>query len=162
MNELEQVKEFSKEFGYLVAKKPSFPDAKTIKLRIDLMREELNEIEEAINNKDLPNLLKEFADLDYVLKGSILSFGLGDIYTKGFKEVHRSNMSKTCDTIEEARQTAIFYQREKKLPTDIIENKNTGTFSVINQKTKKLVKSKSYTEANMSTFFNCKSMEMYP
>ena len=153
MNELEQVKEFSKEFGYLVAKKPSFPDPKIIKLRIELMREELKEIEEAIENKDLPNLCKELADLDYVLKGSILSFGMGDIYTDSFKEVHRSNMSKTCDTIKEAKETAIFYQREKKLPTDIIENPNTGTFSVINRSTGKLVKSKSYTNADMNQFF---------
>ncbi len=128
-------------------------DKKIIKLRIDLMREELNEIEEAIKNKDLPNLCKEIQDLKYVVNGTILAFGLGGMDSEAFKEVHRSNMSKTCDTYEEAKETAIFYQREKGLPTDIIENPITGTFSVINSRTGKLVKSKSYTDADMKQFF---------
>ena len=152
MSELEQVEEFAKEFGYLVAEKPSFPDAKTIKLRIALMREELKEIEEAIENRDLPNLLKECADLDFVLKGSILSFGLHKVYPEAFKEVKRSNMSKTCKSYLEATETAIFYQREKLMLTDIIENKDTGNHRVVNKSTGKLVKSKSYTTADMDQF----------
>ena len=153
MTELKQVEEFAKEFGYLVAEKPSFPDEKTIKLRVSLMREELKEIEESIEERNLPNLLKEFADLAYVLKGSIIAFGMHKVYPEAFKEVHRSNMSKTCKTYLEATETAIFYQHEKQMFTDIVENQDTGNFRVINNSTGKLVKSKSYTNAEMKQFF---------
>lgn len=63
-------------------------------LRLQLMVEELSEVAEAMSRRDLPDLLHELCDLRYVADGSVLSFGLGDLFSAGFSLVHEANMSK--------------------------------------------------------------------
>lgn len=88
---------------------PTIPNAERCRLRINLLREELNELEEAIANNDLVEAADAFADLQYVLSGAILEFGLGEKFNAIFNEVHRSNMSKTCATTGEAEETIAHY-----------------------------------------------------
>ena len=92
------VQEFHELFGHPVnALKPHSADLATyIDLRVKLMREELAELEEALDSGDLDQILKEACDLDYVLKGTLVAMqGIGDPERTGaFAEVHRSNMSK--------------------------------------------------------------------
>lgn len=63
-------------------------------LRMQLMVEELAEILDSILRRDLPNLLRELMDEQYVLDGTLLSFGMGHLKLLAFNEVHRANMDK--------------------------------------------------------------------
>ena len=87
-----KVKEFMETFGQEVLNKPKFPNDKTIKLRIDLIKEELNELEEAINNNNLVEVADALTDILYVTYGAGHSFGIN--LDACFEEVQNSNMSK--------------------------------------------------------------------
>ena len=87
-----KVKKFMETFGQEVLNKPKFPNDKTIKLRIDLIKEELNELEEAINNNNLVEVADALTDILYVTYGAGHSFGID--LDACFEEVQNSNMSK--------------------------------------------------------------------
>ena len=92
MSNFNEVKTFMETYGQEVKKTPSFPDNKIIQLRIDLIKEELKEFQEAINNKDLLEIADALTDILYVTYGAGHSFGID--LDKCFAEVQRSNMSK--------------------------------------------------------------------
>ncbi len=92
MSNFEDVKMFMKTFGQIVKTKPNFPDEKTIKLRLDLIKEELNELEEAIKDKNLTEVADALTDILYVTYGAGCAYGID--LDKCFKEVQRANMSK--------------------------------------------------------------------
>ncbi len=91
---LEQVQEFHETYGLPVESSPNISDQKTNDLRINLIAEELEELKEALKNNDIVETLDALIDLQYVLDGAFLSFGLHDVKETAFAEVHRSNMSK--------------------------------------------------------------------
>lgn len=91
---LEQVQEFHETYGLPVKDAPDLTDPQTNELRINLLAEELEELQEAIENNDHVEVLDALIDLQYVLDGAFLSFGLADVKEAAFNEVHRSNMSK--------------------------------------------------------------------
>lgn len=88
----EKVLEFHQIFDLERHNKPQWPSPETFRLRMDLIREEFNEVVEALTEQDLPHIAKELCDLLYVVYGTGVSFGI-DLDT-AFEEVHRSNMSK--------------------------------------------------------------------
>lgn len=93
MNEAQlMVQEFHKQFEIHVAPIPSIPDEPTQILRKRLIQEEFEELQEAMQEKDLPSIAKELADLLYVVYGTAVSLGID--MEPVFREVHRSNMSK--------------------------------------------------------------------
>jgi len=92
MSNFEDVKIFMKTFGQIVRTKPEFPDKKTMQLRLDLIKEELQELEEAMNNKDLKEIADALTDILYVAYGAGYAYGID--LDKCFKEVQRANMSK--------------------------------------------------------------------
>ena len=94
MNYTEKVGEFHKTFGAPILETPQIAPIERAKLRISLLQEEINELKEAIANNDLVEAFDAFLDIQYVLSGAILEFGMQDIFDEGFAEVHRSNMSK--------------------------------------------------------------------
>ena len=106
---IKQVKEFHKTFKAPVLETPQIPSKDRCDLRINLMQEELDEIKDCIKNNDLVGILDGLGDLLYVLNGSILEFGLGNIFDEAFDEIQRSNMSKACNSEEEALQTVQYY-----------------------------------------------------
>ena len=81
-----------KTFGQEVKTKPSFSTEKINKLRIDLIKEELEELSEAMNNKDLLEVADALTDILYVTYGAGHAFGID--LDKCFEEVQNSNMSK--------------------------------------------------------------------
>ncbi len=91
---LDQVEEFHSTYGLPVSSAPHIKDQKTNTLRINLLAEELEELKEALENGDIVETLDALIDLQYVLDGAFLSFGLQDVKEAAFDEVHRSNMSK--------------------------------------------------------------------
>ncbi len=93
-NTLKQVQEFHETYGLPVKDAPDITDAKTNALRINLLAEELEELQEALEAGDMVEVLDALTDLQYVLDGAYLSFGLQTLKTAAFDEVHASNMSK--------------------------------------------------------------------
>ena len=83
---------FMKTFGQDVKNKPSFSTDKINKLRMDLIKEELDELTEAMKNKDLLEVADALTDLLYVTYGAGHAFGID--LDKCFEEVQNSNMSK--------------------------------------------------------------------
>ena len=91
---LKCVQEFHESFDLPVKAHPDISDPKTNMLRINLIAEELEELQEALAAGDIVEVLDALTDLQYVLDGAYLSFGLQDVKHAAFEEVHRSNMSK--------------------------------------------------------------------
>ena len=92
MSNFEDVKTFMKTFGQIVRTKPQFPNEDTMQLRYDLIKEELNELEQAMKAKDLKEVADALTDILYVTYGAGYAYGIN--LDKCFKEVQRANMSK--------------------------------------------------------------------
>ena len=92
MSNFSKVGIFMKTFGQEVKNKPSFSSNKINKLRLDLIKEELNELTEAMKNKDLLEVADALTDILYVTYGAGHAFGID--LDKCFDEVQNSNMSK--------------------------------------------------------------------
>ena len=92
MSNFSKVGTFMKTFGQEVKTKPSFSTDKINKLRVDLIKEELEELTEAMNNKDLLEVADALTDILYVTYGAGHAFGID--LDKCFDEVQNSNMSK--------------------------------------------------------------------
>ena len=92
MSNFSKVGIFMKTFGQEVKVKPSFSTDKINKLRIDLIKEELYELTEAMKNKDLLEVADALTDILYVTYGAGHAFGIN--LDKCFEEVQNSNMSK--------------------------------------------------------------------
>ena len=92
MSNFEDVKTFMKTFGQMVRTKPQFPDEETMQLRYDLIKEELNELEQAMKTKDLKEVADALTDILYVTYGAGYAYGID--LDRCFKEVQRANMSK--------------------------------------------------------------------
>ena len=95
MSNFSKVGIFMKTFGQEVKDKPSFSTDKINKLRIDLIKEELDELTEAMKNKDLLEVADALTDILYVAYGAGHAFGID--LDKCFEEVQNSNMSKLGD-----------------------------------------------------------------
>ena len=92
MSNFNKVGTFMKTFGQEVKSKPSFSSDKINKLRIDLIKEELDELQEAMKNNDLLEVADALTDILYVTYGAGHAFGID--LDKCFEEVQNSNMSK--------------------------------------------------------------------
>ena len=98
MSNFNKVGIFMKTFGQDVKNKPSFSTDKINKLRLDLIKEELNEFKEAMDNKDLLEIADALTDILYVTYGAGHAFGID--LDKCFDEVQNSNMSKLSENGE--------------------------------------------------------------
>ena len=92
MSNFRKVGIFMKTFGQEVKDKPSFSSDKINKLRLDLIKEEFDELKDAINKKDLLEVADALTDILYVTYGAGHAFGID--LDKFFDEVQNSNMSK--------------------------------------------------------------------
>ena len=92
MSNFKDVKIFMEKFGQMVRTKPQFPDDKTMELRLDLIKEELSELEDAMKKKDLKEVADALTDILYVTYGAGYAYGVD--LDQCFKEVQRANMSK--------------------------------------------------------------------
>ena len=92
MTNFNSVKKFMEVFGQEVKTKAEFPSEKIIKLRLNLIQEELDEFDQALKNKNLKEVAGALTDILYVTYGAGHAFGID--LDKCFEEVQRSNMSK--------------------------------------------------------------------
>ena len=92
MSNFESVKKFMETFGQEIKEKANFPDDKISSLRYELIKEELDELREAIDSKDIKEVADALTDILYVTYGAGHAFGIN--LDKCFEEVQNSNMSK--------------------------------------------------------------------
>ena len=92
MTNFERVRKFMETFGQEIKEKASFPNDKIALLRYDLIKEELEELKEAMENKDIKEVADALTDILYVTYGAGHAFGIN--LDKCFNEVQNSNMSK--------------------------------------------------------------------
>lgn len=95
MTNQKRVIEFMNTFGQEVKNAPAWPDDKTLNLRVQLIEEEVDELFDGVDRRDLQNVAKELVDILYVVYG--MGGSLGIDLDACFEEVHRSNMSKIED-----------------------------------------------------------------
>ena len=144
---LNDVAKFHKTFDLPILNQPSVPDQERCVLRVNLLQEELDELKDALDKKDIVEVADALCDLQYVLSGAILEFGLADRFKSLFDEVQRSNMSKTCKTEDEALATREFYQKKKDTDGKIVQRE--GEYIVYRNGDGKVLKSVNYSPANI-------------
>jgi predicted HAD superfamily Cof-like phosphohydrolase len=156
MTNYQSVVEFNKTFGVPVFDKPQFDiftsNPKLVELRMSLIREELAELEQAVKDRNMPEVVDALSDLIYVVQGMGASLGLN--LDKAFDIVHKSNMSKCCKDEEEAKMTVEYYMNNKDrlgYDTPAYRLSDDGKYFVVyNQSTGKILKSINYTPAEWS------------
>jgi predicted HAD superfamily Cof-like phosphohydrolase len=144
---LNQVAEFHQTFQHPILKTPGIPDENRCKLRVALIAEELKELEVAILEKDIVGVADALCDIQYVLSGAILEFGLGDKFKELFDEVQRSNMSKACNSEEEAKATVEHYRKKDGTECYYVQKEN--KWLVYRSSDNKTIKSVGYSPADL-------------
>ncbi|MEM1320998.1 MAG: nucleoside triphosphate pyrophosphohydrolase family protein [Bacteroidota bacterium] len=149
LDSLNQVAEFHQTFQHPIQPEPIIPSPQRCQLRVSLIAEELKELEEAIQNKDLVEVADALCDIQYVLSGAVLEFGLGEKFRTLFDEVQRSNMSKSCRSMEEAEATMKHYKEHKGVDSYV---KQVGdVFLVYRSSDDKTLKSINYSPADLKS-----------
>ena len=161
MSNFTKVVDFNKIFGVPVfdniqnevfTQQPELVD-----LRMKLIREEVQELEEAVKNHNMVETIDALSDILYVVYGAGASFGIN--LDKTFSMVHDSNMSKTCKTEEEAVETVQWYydnredfdkKNPSQAPIDPRYRQNGNVYVVYNGLTGKVLKSKSYKKVDFT------------
>ena len=95
MSNFQSVKKFMQTFGQEVKSKAEFPEEKIVNLRLNLIKEELEEFREAVKKKDIKEVADALTDILYVTYGAGHAFGID--LDSCFEEVQNSNMSKLGD-----------------------------------------------------------------
>lgn len=152
----EKVCLFNKVFGlphYNELQKNVFTEnEKLVKLRMDLIREEVKELEEAVKNHDMKETIDALADILYVVYGAGSSFGID--LDRAFDIVQESNMSKSCETEEQAIRSVENYEKlykEGKSSYDTPSyryDEEANLYIIYNKSTGKILKNIDYKEAN--------------
>ena len=154
MSEIEKLTNFQKirdEFNIAFGVKNNFTpqidlfdkDPELVKYRLSLINEEVQELNDAISNKDFAETIDALADILYVVYGAASTFGINA--DDAFDLVHRSNMSKLCSTEKEAQETVEFYKKDGRYDSpDYRLAPNDQDYVVFNKSTKKILKSINY------------------
>lgn len=146
MSYLDKVEEFHTTFKAPVLDKPQLISPERAALRIKLLREEVDELEEAIHFKDLRGIADALCDIQYILSGTILEFGMKDKFDRLFDEVQRSNMSKACENLDEAVQTVEHYESQG---VAAYWEQEGDKFLIMRNSDKKILKSINYSPADL-------------
>lgn len=149
MDYLEKVELFHNTFRAPVLESPKIPSKDRCNLRISLLQEELNELKQAIEDESIEEVADALADIQYVLSGAVLEFGLGKKFNQIFEEVQRSNMSKACESQQEALATLSHYKQKD--GTEGHYEEIGGKYIVYRNGDRKVLKSIGYSPADISS-----------
>ena len=158
INSLNQVADFNRTFNAPILDTPQIPSEQRCELRVSLLQEELNELSQAIKDKDIVEIADALCDIQYVLSGAVLEFGLGDKFVDLFNEVQRSNMSKACSSIQDAIETILHYK--KKDGTECMYKQVGDKWVVYRMSDNKVLKSINYSPAELKKMINNESQEV--
>lgn len=146
------VADFHETFKHPILGAPAIPNEDRCRLRIALLAEELKELQQAVADRDIVEVADALCDIQYVLSGAILEFGLGEKFKALFEEVQRSNMSKACASEEEARETVDHYMRKD--GTECYYVKAGDKWLVYRKSDNKTIKSIRYSPADLKGILN--------
>ena len=136
-------------------KKTNFENKKLLKLRYSLIKEEADEIKEALEKKDYGEIIDGCCDVIYVALGLMDAMGIdGD---KAFQYVQDCNMSKFCDTEEDAKKSVQKYLDDKNCVYDSPDyryNEKSGKWVIFNKSTGKILKAYHFKPPNFNTLEN--------
>lgn len=149
LDALNQVADFHRTFKHPIEPEPVIPSPERCALRVSLIAEELKELQEAIDDQDLVEVADALCDIQYVLSGAVLEFGLGEKFKTLFDEVQRSNMSKTCKSLEEAEATQEHYRKTK--GEDSYIKQEGDVYLVYRSSDNKTLKSINYSPADLKS-----------
>jgi predicted HAD superfamily Cof-like phosphohydrolase len=152
----QKVLEFNKAFGVKSNKTVQHEifdkDPKLVQYRLDLIEEEVDELKQAIKEKDMTEVIDALADSLYVVLGACASFGFDA--DKAFDLVHKSNMSKLCETEEDAIETVRLYKEEvpQRYDSPAYRKSDDGNYFVVyNQSTMKILKNYKYSPVSFTS-----------
>ena len=148
LDALNQVAEFHRTFNAPILDSPQIPSKERCELRVALLQEELNELKAAIQDQDIVEVADALCDLQYVLSGAVLEFGLGEKFAELFNEVQRSNMSKACNNQQEADETIAFYKEKGQ---EAYSEKSGDKINVHRTSDNKVLKNKYYSPADLKS-----------
>jgi len=149
---LNQVSEFHKTFKHPILSTPTIPSAERCALRVSLLAEEVEELRSAVKDNDITEVADALCDIQYVLAGAILEFGLGEKFKDLFDEVQRSNMSKACKSLEEAEATILHYKNLD--GSEAYYEQEGELFLVYRKSDHKVLKSINYSPANLKAIIS--------
>ena len=152
LDALNQVADFHRTFKHPIEPSPTIPAPQRCELRVNLIAEELEELKAAIADKDIIEIADALCDIQYVLSGAVLEFGLGEKFKTLFDEVQRSNMSKVCRTKEEAEATMQHYKDTRGF--DSYMKKEGEHYLVYRTSDNKTLKSINYSPADLEKILN--------
>ena len=146
------VADFHETFKHPILPAPAIPSEDRCNLRVALIAEELKELETAIRDKDIVEVADALCDIQYVLSGAILEFGLAGKFKALFEEVQRSNMSKACSSEAEAIKTIEHYRIKD--GTECYYRQEGEKWLVYRKSDNKTIKSVGYSPANLEGIIN--------
>lgn len=149
---IDEVELFNRTFGKLNNHIPTIPAPKDSEFVYNFIIEEVNELKEAYEKRDIVGVLDALLDITYVSLGNgAMTFGLKDKIILGYAEVQRSNMSKSCTSIDEAEQTILVRSQEQGEPCHY---EQVGDLYIVYRTSdKKAMKSINYSKPNLKQFF---------
>ena len=156
---IDEVQEFNDTFGKSYQNKtvPTI-DNKDADFVINFIQEELDELKEAVEERDIVGVLDALLDITYVgLGNGALAFGLKDKITPGYAEVQASNLSKVCKTLDEALETVKLRSEQQGEPChyDMVGN----YYIVYRTRDNKVMKSINYFKPDLKQFFSDSELE---
>ena len=150
-NHFDQVAEFMNVSEQPVRSSPVRVDDKTLDFRLSLVEEETRELHSAVENHDYVEIVDALADIIYVVDG--FAHTLGVDMNEAFRLVHESNMTKFCDSEEEAKETVEWYKaNETRYDSPSYRRTDQGYWVVFNESTSKVLKSIKYKAVDLSKF----------
>ena len=164
----QKVSQFNNTFGVEKLKhfdENAFSNKKLLQLRMNLIREEMRELEDAVRTNDRKETIDALSDILYVVYG--MGDCLGINLDRSFSIVHHSNMSKLADTEEIAKESVDRYKQNPNCPYDTpnyrpIQTNNGIKYLIYNESTGKVLKSKNYTRANFDELLNIQNSHEIP
>lgn len=149
---ISEVEDFNLVMGKPVATKPNIPEEKEWMFVYNFVLEELNEYKEACEKGDIVGVLDALCDITYVATGNgTVLHGLKDKFWDAYQEVQRSNMSKACDTLEDAQETVELRSKEQGEPChwEMVGDK----YIVYRTRDRKVMKNHKYSKPDLKQFF---------
>jgi predicted HAD superfamily Cof-like phosphohydrolase len=153
-----EVEEFNATFGKPNNYEPTIPEEKEWKFVYDFILEELEEYKEACENGDIVEVLDALCDITYVSLGNgAMLHGIKDKVWPAYQEVQASNMSKSCESEEEALETITVRSKEQGEPCHF--EKVGERYVVYRTRDKKVMKSLNYFRPDLRQFFTQEELE---
>lgn len=151
----QKLREFHEKFEMDIRDTPYtelFDNERLVNLRMKLIEEEFKELQQAVKDRDIVEVLDAILDLHYVLSGFSVSAGLPEDI--GFELVHQSNMSKLCDTEEDAQESVEWYKETRpEFQPAYRRTKDGSKWLVYDELTGKVLKNKYYKAVDLTCLF---------